>query len=185
VPFTKAHRNANSKLNSPQHQIHAQNLSVDPRSGSRGSQRSVFHTSSTPNLITQSEAQMRPHYGRLETIESIASVQTYRSHAQHPDHSRSQSVVQGMPLVGELPLPGSLAGAGMLNHQFQTPDSSSMRTASPLGHFSAGKEKKTKKKRRRAERNASDMSTQDDFETAKNSAYRGSKEKKGSKCLVM
>jgi hypothetical protein len=183
LPFTKAHRNnSNSISNSLQHPNHAPTLSVDPRTGSRGSQRSIFHSSSSPNLLAQSGQQMRPQYGRLDTIESIASVQTYNSHAHQP--SRSQGVVQGMTTVGESAVQVPMPGPGMYNPQYLTPDPTSMCTNSPLGYFSGSRDRKTKRKKR-AERDVSDTSTQVGFVTTGSSAYAGKEKKKGSKCLVM
>jgi hypothetical protein len=185
LPFTKAHRNASSNSNSPQHPTHAQNLSIDPRTGSRGSQRSIFHSSSSPNLLTQSAQQTRPHYGRLDTIESIASVQTYSNHVQTQDQNRSQSVAQGMATVGESSFQVPLPRPGTYDPQYLTPDSNTTRTNAPLGYFSGARDRKTKKKKR-VERDLSDTSMQDGFAMTGNPSYAGKKEKKkGSKCLVM
>ena len=194
LPFTKAHRNVNS--NSSQNPTHGQISSIDPRTGSRGSQRSIFHTSSTPNLLTQS-AQQRPRYGRLDTIESIESVQTYSGH-NHQARSQSHSLVQGMAPVGESP---SSAPGMSYDPHYLTPDSGSnnhqLRTSSPLGYFSSGRDRKTRKKRR-AERELSDVSTQDGYAIVGGhqpphssggggGGGGGKKEKKrgGSKCVVM
>jgi hypothetical protein len=62
------------------------------RSKSRGSQRSLGLSSSTPNLLAQ-----RPPYGRLDTIESLDSAYGQQEHM----HSRSHSMVQAMGLVDE------------------------------------------------------------------------------------
>jgi hypothetical protein len=186
LPFTKAHQNAGPKSNatSPQHQTPTPNLPVDPRAGSRGSQRSIFHSSSSPNLITLSALQTRPQYGRLDTIESISSVQTYNSHALK-NVSRSHSVAQGMPTVGESLPQGALPGPGVYNPQYLTPNSDPRRASSPLGYFSGGRERKPKKKKR-AERDVSDTSTQDGSVAMAHRAPGEKKErKKGSKCLVM
>ena len=184
LPFTKAHRNVNSNSNSPQNPTHAQNLFANQQSGPRGSgsQRSIFHSSSTPNLLTQS-AQQRPHYGRLDTIESIESVHNYNIHA-HQGRSRSHSVVQGMATVGESPS----SEPGLYHPSYLTPDSNARRTDSPLGYFSSGRDRKTRKKKKRAERDLSDVSTQDGYAIVGNQpphAYGDKKKKKGSKCVVM
>ena len=62
------------------------------RNNSRGSQRSFPLSMSAPNLHLQ-----RPRYGRLDTIESIASFGGAGENAR----SRVQSVVQGMGFVNE------------------------------------------------------------------------------------
>ena len=170
LPFTKAHRNANS--NSQNH-AHPQDVSVDPRTGSRGSQRSIFHSSSSPNLLTQSSQQMRPQYGRLDTIESVRSVQTYKGHAHNQERTQIQSPGPGVGRVVGLPLHGP---QGMCDPSYLTPDSNIMPTSSVFGHFSDGREKKGKRKKRE-ERKFSDTSTRDGFAAPK--------EKKGNKCAVM
>jgi hypothetical protein len=72
----------------------------------------------------------------------------------------------------------------MYNPSYPPPDSSTMRTSSALGHFSGGRERKNKRKKR-AERDFSDTSTQDGFPTAGSPTYASKEKKKGSKCAVM
>ena len=92
--------------------------------------------------------------------------------------------MQGMATVGESPplVPG------MYDPSYLTPDSKTVRTISPLGYFSGSRDKKNRRKKR-AERDLSDISTHDGYAVVTNQApqsYGGRKErKKGSKCVVM
>ena len=178
LPFTKAHRNANSNSQNP---TRPQDGSVETRTGSRGSPRSTFHSSSSPSLLTQSAQQMRPQYGRLDTIESVRSVQTYKNHARNQERPQIQSPAQGVARVGGLPLQ---APRGMYNPSYLTPNSNAMPTSSVFGHTSGGGEKKSKRTKR-AERKFSDASTQDGFAAVRSPANPPKEKKKGNKCAVM
>jgi hypothetical protein len=178
LPFTKAHRNANS--NSQNH-TRPQGRSVDPQTSSHNWQRSIFHSSSSPNLLAQSAQQMRPQYGRLDTIESITSVQAYKSHSHNQERTQVQNPAQGAAMVRGLPLRGP---QGMYNPSYLTPGSNTMRTSSAFGHFSGGREMKNKRKKR-AERDFSDTSTQHGFPAVRSPTYAPKEKKKGSKCAVM
>jgi hypothetical protein len=59
-----------------------------------------------------------------------------------------------------------------------------MRTSSAFGHFSGGREMKNKRKKR-AERDFSDTSTQHGFPAVRSPTYAPKEKKKGSKCAVM
>jgi hypothetical protein len=175
LPFTKAHRIPNS--NSQTH-TRPQDVSVDTRTGSRGSQLSIFHSSSSPNLFTQSAQQIRPQYGRLETIDSVRSVQTYQRHAHNQERIQTQGPAQGVARVGGLPLQ---APRGMYHPSYMTPNSNTMPTGSVFGHISSGKEKKNKRMKH-TERKLSDASTQDGLG---NPTSAPKEKKKGNKCAVM
>ena len=124
---------------------------------------------------------MRPQYGRLDTIESITSVQAYKSHTHNQERTQIQSPAQGVAMVGGMPLQGP---QGMYNPSYLTPDSNTMRTSSALGRFSGGREMKSKRKRR-VERDFSDTSTQDGFPAVGGPTYAPKEKKKGGKCAVM
>jgi hypothetical protein len=175
LPFTKAHRIPNS--NSQTH-TRPQDVSVDTRTGSRGSQLSIFHSSSSPNLFTQSAQQMRPQYSRLETIDSVRSVQTYQRYAHNQERTQIQGPAQGVARVGGLPLQ---APRGMYHPSYLTPNSNAMPTGSVFGHISSGKEKKNKRTKH-TERKLSDASTQDGLG---NPTSAPKEKKKGNKCAVM
>jgi hypothetical protein len=65
-----------------------------------------------------------------------------------------------------------------------TPDSNTMRPSPAFGHFSSGREKKSKRKKR-GERAFSDTSTQDGFAAVESPTYAPKEKKKGGKCAVM
>jgi hypothetical protein len=178
LPFTKAHRNANT---GSQNHTSPQDVFVGPGTSSRGSQRSIFHSSSSPNLLTQSSHQIRPQYGRLDTIESVRSVQTYGGHTHNQERTQIQGPGLGVARVGVLPLQGP---QGMYNPPYLTPGSNVMPTSSVFGHFSNGGEKKSKRKKR-AERKLSDTSTRDGLPPAGSPTSPLKEKKRGNKCAVM
>jgi hypothetical protein len=186
LPFIKAHRNANSNSNpnTVQRQIPAPNLSIDPRTGSRDSQRSISHSSSSPNLLIQPALQTRPQYGRLDTIESITSAQTYNPHGPR-NLSRSHSVTQSLPTIGGSPFVAPLTGPRVYDPHYLIPNSDSLRAGSSLGYFSGGRERRAKTKKR-TERKVSDASTQDGGAAmGRLASAEHSERRKASKCLIM
>ena len=138
LPFNKASRN-------PPQQV--------SRSGSSGSLRSFALSVSTPSLLSP----QRPRYGRLDTIESIAS------NEDHHGRSRSDSVVQGMD-------PHMTNGMGT-SHEGVGPVMYDQRMLTPTQNTKT--DKKWRKKRKGLDRESSDVSQE-------NAA-----KKKGLKCVVM
>ena len=138
LPFNKASRN-------PPQQV--------SRSGSSGSLRSFGLSVSTPSLLTP----QRPRYGRLDTIESIAS------NEDHHGRSRSHSVVQGMDRRMTNGMGTSHEGVGPVMYD--------QRMLAPTRNTKT--DKKWRKKWKGLDRESSDVSQENAAKT------------KGLKCVVM